>query len=104
MTTPQIDAVDDARRRGRGSTKPAEELRPPPPGSAPGTRSSDGTYERLTVAVLVAHQRRSEATCLCGWGVLGASHAEHVAAVLRASGALRDEPRDQERHRAHRAS
>lgn len=50
---------------------------------------NDGTWRRLAAAVLVAHQRRSSSECLCGWDRLGASHAEHVAEVLDAAGALR---------------
>ncbi len=50
---------------------------------------NDGTYRQLAAAVLVAHQRRDIGSCLCGWSELGKSHAEHVAAVLEAAGALR---------------
>ena len=53
---------------------------------------SDGTYLRLASAVLVAHQRRNSASCLCGWSELGRSHAGHVAEMLDAVGALRDFP------------
>lgn len=39
-------------------------------------------YDRPTmVQVLVYHQRVDITCCQCGWGVLGASHAEHVADV-----------------------
>ena len=51
---------------------------------------ADTTYYELASAVLVAHQRRPGAGCLCGWNVPGYSHAEHVATVLALSGALRD--------------
>lgn len=43
-------------------------------------------YERLAAAVLVAHQRHNASSCLCGWSVLGASHAEHVASELADAG------------------
>jgi hypothetical protein len=39
-------------------------------------------YDRaVLVAVLVYHQRLADSTCSCGWGVLGASFADHVADV-----------------------
>lgn len=39
-------------------------------------------YDRdLLVAVLVYHQRKDIKGCGCGWSVLGASYAEHVATV-----------------------
>ena len=50
------------------------------------------TYQRLAAAVLVAHQRRNAGSCLCGWSELGRSHAEHVAGVLAAAGALQTVP------------
>lgn len=49
----------------------------------------DATYRKLAAAVLVAHQRLNMSECLCGWSELGKSHAEHVAEVLDAAGALR---------------
>lgn len=52
----------------------------------------DLTYRRLAAAVLVAHQRRDDTSCLCGWAELGRSHAEHVAWVLDSAGALRERP------------
>jgi len=78
-------------RRGHASSGPAEELPDPPAGPAPGGKrwAGDTTHEDLTTAVLVAHQRRDSSSCLCGWDELGASHARHVALVLRAAGALR---------------
>lgn len=43
-------------------------------------------YDRaVLVEVLVYHQRLDVGHCCCGWGVLGASHAEHVADVYEAS-------------------
>ena len=55
---------------------------------------SDGTWRRLAASVLIAHQRRADSGCLCGWGddpsEYGKSWAEHVAGVLDAAGALRD--------------
>jgi hypothetical protein len=53
---------------------------------------ADGTYRRLAAAVLIAHQRRDAASCLCGWSVLGESWAVHVAEVLEVAGALRVRP------------
>lgn len=50
------------------------------------------TYQRLAAAVLVAHQRRDSGSCLCGWAELGRSHADHVAEVLAAAGALQTAP------------
>lgn len=39
-------------------------------------------YDReMLTTVLVGHQRQSAQFCLCGWGELGKSHAEHVADV-----------------------
>lgn len=75
----------------RGSSRPAEELRPPPPGPAPGGQrwAGDMTYEDLAAAVLIAHQRDGAGGCLCGWDTLGRSFARHVAEVLRQAGALR---------------
>lgn len=35
--------------------------------------------------LLVAHQRMNITECRCGWSVLGASHAVHVAEVIRAN-------------------
>jgi sRNA-binding protein len=38
------------------------------------------TYDRdVLVTVLIHHQRMDIGGCLCGWSVLGASHAEHIA-------------------------
>lgn len=53
---------------------------------------SDYTYRRLAAAVLTAHQRYTSDGCLCGWAELGRSHADHVAEVLDAAGALRGSP------------
>lgn len=39
-------------------------------------------------ALLTAHQRRDAGSCLCGWGVLGMSHALHQADVLADAGLL----------------
>ena len=37
-------------------------------------------YDRkLLVEVLIAHQRKDAQFCICGWGRLGFSHAEHIA-------------------------
>jgi predicted metalloprotease with PDZ domain len=43
-------------------------------------------YDReVLVTVLVYHQPTNTSGCHCGWGVLGASHAEHVADVYEES-------------------
>lgn len=52
----------------------------------------DGTrldVSRILVDVLVYHQRADVSSCACGWSVLGASHAEHVADVFTDSIAIR---------------
>ncbi len=50
----------------------------------------DLPYDRdVPSEVLVYHYRKDSATCGCGWGVLGASHAEHVADVVEESLAAR---------------
>lgn len=42
----------------------------------------DVPYDReVLTTVLVYHQRKDASSCGCGWAVLGASHAEHVADV-----------------------
>jgi hypothetical protein len=44
------------------------------------------TYDRrLLLDVLIYHQRASDTGCACGWSVLGASHAEHIADVYEES-------------------
>lgn len=56
-----------------------------------------GAYDRAAlVDVLIYHWRTSVSGCGCGWGVLGASHAEHVADVFEESMAARDEWREQQ--------
>lgn len=50
------------------------------------------TYQRLAAEVVVAHQRHDSGACLCGWSETGRSHADHVAAVLAAAGALQTAP------------
>lgn len=50
---------------------------------------NDGTYRRLALAILVAHQRLDSGSCLCGPLVLGTSWAEHVAEILDQAGTLR---------------
>jgi len=43
-------------------------------------------HERqVLVEVLVYHQRLDIGCCGCGWSVLGASHAEHIADVYEQS-------------------
>lgn len=44
-------------------------------------------------ALLTAHQRRDAGGCLCGWGVLGMSHALHQADALARAGLLGVTPR-----------
>ncbi len=49
-------------------------------------------YDRdVLTTTLVYHQRKDSASCCCGWSVLGASHAEHVADVYEESVAVRPE-------------
>jgi hypothetical protein len=38
--------------------------------------------------ILVQHQRRDIASCICGWAELGKSHPAHQAAMLRDAGLL----------------
>lgn len=52
----------------------------------------DGTYRRLTEAVLIAHQRRADSNCLCGRLRLGQSWAVHVTHLLAEVGSLRARP------------
>lgn len=33
--------------------------------------------------VLIYHPRHTPAACLCGWSVLGASHADHVIEIYQ---------------------
>lgn len=44
------------------------------------------TIEQRIAEILTAHQRHviheKNQMCLCGWGALGRSHPEHIAAVL----------------------
>jgi hypothetical protein len=68
--------VQHARRRpdrqplGTTSTEPA------------GLEAVVMRYSRVTlVDVLIYHQRHDIGGCACGWSVLGASHAEHVADI-----------------------
>lgn len=43
-------------------------------------------YSRdVLIDTLVYHQRADVTYCACGWSVLGASHAEHVADVFEES-------------------
>lgn len=43
-------------------------------------------YSRsLLVEILIYHQRTDTSGCHCGWAVLGASYAEHVADVYEAA-------------------
>lgn len=39
----------------------------------------------VLVEVLTYHQRKDAQYCSCGWGVLGESHAEHVADIFEDS-------------------
>ena len=51
---------------------------------------NDGASRNLAEAILVMHQRKEDGGgCHCGWNVLGASWATHVAKVLDQAGALR---------------
>jgi hypothetical protein len=42
-------------------------------------------YRPVLVKVLIHHQRTDSSRCACGWGVLGASFAEHLADMYEAS-------------------
>lgn len=45
-------------------------------------------YDRdVLVDTLIYHQRTDTSGCHCGWAVLGASYAEHVANVYEAAAA-----------------
>lgn len=44
-----------------------------------------GYDRKVLVDVFVYHQRTLTAGCACGWSVLGASHAEHVADIYEES-------------------
>lgn len=46
------------------------------------TTAHDELLEATAAEVLVAHQRHGIAACLCGWSILGKSHADHQAAML----------------------
>jgi hypothetical protein len=48
----------------------------------------------LLIEVLVYHQRINETYCACGWSVLGAFHAEHIADVYESSMAARFDEED----------
>lgn len=48
--------------------------------------TTGGSYRRdVLVAVLIYHQATEDSGCHCGWAVVGASHAGHVADVYEAS-------------------
>jgi hypothetical protein len=43
-------------------------------------------YDRaVLIDVLVYHQRAANTGCACGWHVLGASYAEHIADIYEES-------------------
>jgi hypothetical protein len=48
------------------------------------------TPAQLAEAILIAHQRHTIGSCLCGWAQLGKSHAGHVVDMLRKAGLLDD--------------
>jgi hypothetical protein len=55
----------------------------------------DCRYSRdVLVDVLTYHQRADARYCTCGWGVLGASHADHIANVYEDSIRTYDEDAD----------
>ena len=59
---------------------------------------SDDLLTRIAAA-LTAHQRRDSQFCICGWGQLGKSHADHQAdAVIRDLG-LRQETEPANKYR-----
>jgi hypothetical protein len=49
------------------------------------------TADELAEATLVAHQRHTIRSCLCGWSELGRSHARHQVQMLREAGLLVNE-------------
>lgn len=56
-------------------------------------------YDRAKlVQVLVYHQRTNTSGCHCGWGVLGASYADHVADVYEQAVQFGDEDWDGAHH------
>ncbi len=49
----------------------------------------DREVRDAVAGLLVVHQRRSDGGgCICGWGVLGASHADHAADAIAGAGLL----------------
>lgn len=50
------------------------------------------TVDENAEAVLVAHQRISFQSCLCGWSELGRSHPRHQVAMLREAELLKHQP------------
>jgi hypothetical protein len=52
--------------------------------------TSNPNGRALAATVLVAHQRMSAGSCLCGWSELGRMHSEHVAEALERAGLLVD--------------
>lgn len=48
------------------------------------------TADETAQAILVAHQRHTVRSCLCGWSELGRLHAAHQVEMLRAAGVLKD--------------
>ncbi|SDU42220.1 hypothetical protein [Jiangella alkaliphila] len=50
------------------------------------------SIEAVVAAVLVAHQRNTAGSCLCGWSELGHSHAGHVTEVLASARLLAAAP------------
>jgi hypothetical protein len=48
----------------------------------------DFTTDELAEMILVAHQRQTSRSCLCGWDELGRSHAKHQVAMLRKAGLI----------------
>jgi hypothetical protein len=47
--------------------------------------------EQTAEAILVAHQRHTSSSCLCGYSDLGRSHARHQVTMLRNAGLLKAE-------------
>ncbi|MGK5677599.1 hypothetical protein [Actinoplanes sp. URMC 104] len=53
--------------------------------------NGEQTVDEAAEAVLVAHQRATDRSCLCGWAKLGRSHPKHQVAKLRQAGLLSDD-------------
>lgn len=53
--------------------------------------TDEWTTDATPEIILIAHQRKSYSSCICGWRKLGASHAGHQVEKLKEAGFLRDD-------------